>query len=70
MRNKIGRMIDNHNDPEFEVPYPDDDEELFAKELEMFGKLEIEIDRRDWLEEVGEDIKKDLEEANDECAGS
>jgi len=64
MSNKIGRMIDDHLDTDRQTPRIDD-EEVYAKELEMLEKIEVYIGKRDWLEELLEDIQKDLEEAND-----
>jgi len=64
MGNKIGHIIDDHLDPDQQTPRIDD-EEAYAKELEMLEKIEVYIGKRDWLEELLKDIQKDLEEAND-----
>jgi len=61
MSNKIGRMIDDHLDTDRQTPRIDD-EEAYAKELEMLEKIEVYIGKRDWLEELLEDTNKDLEE--------
>jgi len=61
MSNKIGRMIDDHLDTDQQTPRIDD-EEAYAKELEMLEKIEVYIGKRDWLEELLEDTNKDLEE--------
>jgi len=58
---KIGHMIDDRLDPDQQTPRVDD-EEAYAKELEMLGKIEVYIDKRDWLEELLEDTQKDMEE--------
>jgi len=58
---KIGHMIDDHLDPDQQTPRIDD-EEAYAKELEMLEKIEVYIGKRDWLEELLEDIQKDIEE--------
>ena len=61
MGNKIGHIINDHLDPDRQTPRIDD-EEAYAKELEMLEKIEVYIDKRDWLEELLEDIQKDIEE--------
>ena len=61
MGNKIGHIIDDHLDPDQQTPRIND-EEAYAKELEMLEKSEVYIGKRDWLEELLKDIQKDLEE--------
>ena len=61
MSDKIGWIIDDRLDPDQQTPRVDD-EEAYAKELEILEKIEVYIGKRDWLEELLKDIQKDLEE--------